>query len=50
MQTNPVLLIGAGGHAKVLLDAMLMQRISVLAIVDKHPGGGWTRPAIISRF
>lgn len=32
--THPVLVIGAGGHAKVLLDTLLIQNVNVVGIVD----------------
>ena len=35
MKEKPVILLGAGGHAKVLLDILLEQNIEVLGIVEK---------------
>ncbi|MFH2135433.1 MAG: acetyltransferase [Pseudomonadota bacterium] len=32
--TLPVILLGAGGHAKVLIDAMRLQSVEILGIVD----------------
>lgn len=34
---KPVLVIGVGGHAKVLVDCLLMQKISILGILDSDP-------------
>ncbi len=35
MKEKPVILLGAGGHAKVLLDILLEQNIEVLGITEK---------------
>lgn len=35
MKEKPVILLGAGGHAKVLLDVLLEQNIEVLGITEK---------------
>lgn len=35
MKEKPVILLGAGGHAKVLLDILLEQNIEVLGIAEK---------------
>ncbi len=35
MKEKPVILLGAGGHAKVLLDILLEQNIEVVGIVEK---------------
>lgn len=35
MKEKPVVLLGAGGHAKVLLDILLEQNIEVLGIAEK---------------
>lgn len=32
--TRPVIVIGAGGHAKVLIDAMLLMNLTIIGIVD----------------
>jgi sugar O-acyltransferase (sialic acid O-acetyltransferase NeuD family) len=37
MKTNPLILFGAGGHAKVVLDAALSAGLSVQMIVDDNP-------------
>ena len=34
---KPIIIIGAGGHAKVLLDTLLLQGVSVLGISDTDP-------------
>ena len=34
----PVIIIGAGGHAKVLIDALRLQSVEILGIVDADPG------------
>lgn len=34
MTEKPLIIIGAGGHAKVLIDTLLLQGVSVLGIVD----------------
>lgn len=39
MKEKPVILLGAGGHAKVLLDILLEQNAKVLGIVDKDGAG-----------
>ncbi|MBE6094917.1 MAG: acetyltransferase [Schwartzia succinivorans] len=36
MKEKPVILLGAGGHAKVLLDILLEQNIEVLGIAEKN--------------
>ena len=33
----PVIVLGAGGHAKVLIDALLKQSIQLLGITDPDP-------------
>ncbi len=33
----PVIIIGAGGHAKVLIDALRLQSVVILGIVDADP-------------
>ena len=38
MSHAPVILIGAGGHALVVLDALLQSRRNVLGLVDIDPG------------
>ena len=35
MKEKPVILLGAGGHAKVLLDILLEQNVEILGIVEK---------------
>ncbi len=35
MKEKPVILLGAGGHVKVLLDILLEQNIEIIGIVDK---------------
>ncbi len=35
MKEKPVILLGAGGHAKVLLDILLEQNIEILGIAEK---------------
>lgn len=37
MKTMPVIILGAGGHAKVLLDALLLTSIPVKGITDTAP-------------
>lgn len=37
MKSKPVVIIGAGGHAKVLIDALLLMRVKVLGILDPDP-------------
>lgn len=34
---KPVIIIGAGGHAKVLYDSLRLLRIEVLGVLDKSP-------------
>lgn len=34
----PVIILGAGGHAKVLIDALRLQSVDILGIVDADPG------------
>lgn len=34
----PVIIIGAGGHAKVLIDALRLQSVEILGIVDADSG------------
>lgn len=41
MQSKPVILLGAGGHAKVLLDILLEQNAEIVGIAEK---GGVERP------
>lgn len=36
MKNKPVILLGAGGHAKVLLDILLEQNVEILGIVEKE--------------
>ena len=36
-QRKPIAIIGAGGHAKVLLDALLLCEKTVVALVEKYP-------------
>lgn len=36
MRTLPIIVIGAGGHAKVLIDALLGQDKDIIGIVDKE--------------
>jgi len=33
----PIILLGAGGHAKVLIDALRLQSVEILGIVDVDP-------------
>jgi UDP-perosamine 4-acetyltransferase len=35
--TRPVIIIGAGGHARVLLDALLITDMEILGLVDSDP-------------
>ncbi len=42
MKEKPVILLGAGGHAKVLLDILLEQNIEILGIAEK---GGTDLPS-----
>ena len=42
MKEKPVILLGAGGHAKVLLDILLEQNVEILGIAEKD---GEDRPA-----
>lgn len=35
---HPVIILGAGGHAKVLIDALRLQSIEPLGITDADPG------------
>lgn len=37
MTGAPIILVGAGGHALVLLDALLLSRAEVLGLVDSDP-------------
>lgn len=37
MSDAPVILIGAGGHARVLLDALSLSGAAILGLVDKDP-------------
>ena len=50
MKEKPVILLGAGGHAKVLLDILLEQNIEVLGIAEKDgadlPSGVYGVPVI----
>ncbi len=50
MKEKPVILLGAGGHAKVLLDILLEQNIEVLGIAEKDgtdlPSGLYGVPVI----
>ncbi|MBI3251927.1 MAG: acetyltransferase [Candidatus Omnitrophica bacterium] len=39
LRRRPVILIGAGGHARVLADALDRLRINVLGATDARPGG-----------
>ncbi len=36
MKNKPVILLGAGGHAKVLLDILLEQNVEILGIAEKE--------------
>ncbi|MFW5837491.1 MAG: acetyltransferase [Desulfovibrionaceae bacterium] len=36
--SKPHIVIGAGGHAKVLVDAMLLAGMEVLGLLDRDPG------------
>lgn len=36
-EKKPIAIIGAGGHAKVLLDALLLCEKTVVALVEKYP-------------
>jgi len=36
MSGLPIIVIGAGGHAKVLLDTLLNQEQGIIGIVDKE--------------
>jgi len=38
MSGVPVILVGAGGHARVLLDALVLSGTTVLGLVDSDPG------------
>lgn len=42
MKEKPVIILGAGGHAKVLLDILLEQNATILGFVEKN---GVNRPA-----
>lgn len=42
MKGKPVILLGAGGHAKVLLDILIEQNAEIIGVVDKD---GAERPA-----
>ena len=35
---KPVIIIGAGGHARVLLDSLRLQKVKVLGALDKRSG------------
>ena len=37
----PVIILGAGGHAKVLIDALRLQSVEILGIVDADPSKKW---------
>lgn len=37
MSSKPVLLIGAGGHAKVLLDILLNESANIVGILEQNP-------------
>ncbi len=39
MEEKPVILLGAGGHAKVLLDILLEQNVEILGIAEKEGAG-----------
>ena len=36
--TLPVIVIGAGGHAKVLIDALLQSAVRIIGLTDAQPG------------
>jgi sugar O-acyltransferase (sialic acid O-acetyltransferase NeuD family) len=36
-QTSPVLILGAGGHGKVVADILLLQNIKAVAFLDDNP-------------
>lgn len=40
MENKPVILLGAGGHATVLLDVLTLVGANVLGYLDKSSGGG----------
>ncbi|MBI3315523.1 MAG: acetyltransferase [Candidatus Omnitrophica bacterium] len=47
MKNRPVVLIGAGGHAKVLVDALRLLKINVVGAADLHLGiQGFSVPLI----
>jgi UDP-perosamine 4-acetyltransferase len=35
--SSPVIVIGAGGHAKVLVDALLLSGVRILGLLDRDP-------------
>jgi sugar O-acyltransferase (sialic acid O-acetyltransferase NeuD family) len=37
----PVIILGAGGHTKVLIDALRLQSVEILGIVDADPSKKW---------
>ena len=39
MSDKAVIMLGAGGHAKVLLDTLIDQRANVIGILDQNPRG-----------
>jgi sugar O-acyltransferase (sialic acid O-acetyltransferase NeuD family) len=38
MNQKPMIILGAGGHTKVLIDALLRQSANLLGITDPNPG------------
>ena len=36
IENKPIIVIGAGGHAKVLIDTLIEQKIEILGIVDEE--------------
>ena len=43
---KPVVIIGAGGHARVLLDSMCLQGVKVLGALDKATDGNFAVPIL----
>ena len=37
MKNKPIIILGAGGHAKVLLDMLLNQKVKIIGILDTSP-------------
>jgi UDP-perosamine 4-acetyltransferase len=37
MISNPIIIIGAGGHAKVLIDALQRQSANIIGVTDSNP-------------